>query len=349
MDLKEAIYFTAALLSILVSVLALWEFAVRRAPVPASASASLTVPSWRFLFRAALVVAVLLVVAFLALLAYGMLSLASSWLPRLTGGAPSEVTNSIGMRLVRIRPGKFTMGSPPDEPGRLDNEAQHEVEITRAFYLGVYEVTQGEYRQVTGKNPSQHTAGGGCEHAVRGMDTRRFPVEQLSWRDASEFCRLLSEMPAEKKAGRTYRLPTEAEWEYACRAGTTTATYAGSSFSSSDGNIHGEQPYGGAPRGTHLGRPVPGGSYKPNAWGLYDMQGNVVEWCQEWYDPTYYRHSPAKDPPGPQANVFENRRVARGTAYDSGGPGIRSAQRGGAPIDYTAAHMGFRAAMDVVR
>jgi formylglycine-generating enzyme required for sulfatase activity len=194
--------------------------------------------------------------------------------------------NSVKMKLVRIGPGKFMMGSPPEEEGRQSREGpRHEVQITRAFFLSSHEVTQVQYSKVMGKNPSSFCAGGTSADAVRGRDTRDFPVDSVSWDDAVKFCTRLSALPAEKAARRAYRLPTEAEWEYACRAGTTTAFHGGTTLSPKQANFRGV-----------LGRPCEVGSYRPNAWGLYDMHGNVKEWVADWCDPNYYARSPRKDP-----------------------------------------------------
>ncbi len=189
---------------------------------------------------------------------------------------PKEITNSIGMKLVLIPAGKFMMGSPKDEKDRFDDEEQHEVEITKPFYMGVYDVTQAEYEKVMGKNPSYFSAAGDGKDRVKDMDTTRFPVEMISWADAVEFCRKLSEMPEEKQAGRVYRLPTEVEWEYACRGGTVTAFHYGAALSSTQANFRGNFPYGGAAKGPYLERTTKVGSYQPNAYGLYDMHGNVL-------------------------------------------------------------------------
>jgi formylglycine-generating enzyme required for sulfatase activity/serine/threonine protein kinase len=175
---------------------------------------------------------------------------------------PPQITNSIGMKLARIPAGKFLMGSPENEPGRQANDGQqHEVTITKPFHIGVYEVTQAEYEKVTGMNPSKFNKqnGGGPDH----------PVEMVSWDDAVAFCKKLSELPEEKKAGRVYRLPTEAEWEYACRAGTRTAYSFGD-----DANKLGDH---GWFNGNALGKTHPVGQKRPNPWGLFDMHGNVGE------------------------------------------------------------------------
>ncbi|MFM7737787.1 MAG: formylglycine-generating enzyme family protein, partial [Planctomycetota bacterium] len=156
---------------------------------------------------------------------------------------PKEITNSIGMKLVLIPKGTFQMGSPPSEDGSQDNERQHEVTLTRDYYLGAFEVTQAQYEKVMGKNPS-YFQGKMVEQRIPAkkppqtgrtiedekiipVDSSNHPVEQVSWDEAVEFCKRLSALPEERKAGRVYRLPTEAEWEYACRAGSQTAFYFG--------------------------------------------------------------------------------------------------------------------------
>jgi formylglycine-generating enzyme required for sulfatase activity len=206
--------------------------------------------------------------------------------------AEKVITNSVGMKLALIPAGKFTMGSPKMEMERDDEELQHEVAITKPFYMGVYEVTQGQYQNVMGKNNSVFRLS--VDH----------PVEQVPWRDAVDFCAKLSGRLDEQKAGRVYRLPTEAEWEYACRAGTKTVFHGGNTLSSKEANINGNHPYGGAEKGTLLNKTAKVGSYKPNAWGLYDMHGNVAEWCSDFYDPKYYKNSPKDDPKGPKEGVM---------------------------------------------
>ena len=176
------------------------------------------------------------------------------------------------MRFVEIKPGRFMMGSPASEQDRDGDETQHAVTISKPYWLGQTEVTQAQWQAVMGSNPSR----------FKGDLTR--PVEQVSWNDAVEFCRRLSQ-----KTGMTFRLPTEAEWEYACRAGTTTAYSFGNDASSLgeygwfDGNAGGST------------KPV--ATRKPNAWGLYDMHGNVREWCSDWYG--YYPSGAVSDPQGP--------------------------------------------------
>ena len=142
--------------------------------------------------------------------------------------------------------------------------------ISKDYYLGVYEVTQAQYEKVMGKNPSHFE-----KRVIRKSDSSMYPVEMVSWEDAMEFCRKLSDLPEEKATGRLYRLPTEAEWEYACRAGSKTACNFGDDWKALGGyawfNLNGNEQ-------TH-----PVGERKANTWGLYDMHGNVWEWCSDWY------------------------------------------------------------------
>jgi formylglycine-generating enzyme required for sulfatase activity len=253
-----------------------------------------------------------------------------------------EITNSLGMRLVLIPAGQFTMGSPWSEASRDENEARHEVEITRPFYLGTLEVTQAQYRAVMGENPSWFCAAGGGKDRVRGLDTDAFPVERVSWADAVRFCERLSARAEEKGAGRTYRLPTEAEWEYACREGGTSSTafHYGNSLSSTQANFDGGFPYAAAPS-RYLQRTARVGSYQPNRLGLFDLHGNVWEWCQDWYDKDYYRTSPRQDPQGPPAGSV---RVLRGGSWVSSGQSCRSAVRGFYMPDNRHYNIGLRVA-----
>ncbi len=206
-----------------------------------------------------------------------------AWADKL--GVPVQITNYVGMKLNLIPPGEFAMGSPKSESGHLPDETQHLVRITKPFYLSSHEVTQEQYEQVMGKNPSYHN----------GMDK---PVDTVSWQDAVEFCGKLSD-----EEGVEYRLPTEAEWEYACREGTTTAYSFGDDVSGL-----GEYAWhiGNSNSTTH-----PVGGLKPNAWGLFDMHGNVFEWCQDWYGP-YESLQVVSDPTGAASGHY---RVLRGGAF----------------------------------
>jgi formylglycine-generating enzyme required for sulfatase activity len=244
---------------------------------------------------------------------------------------PKKIAVALGggvkLEMVLIPAGKFTMGSPAKEEDRSNDEGpQHEVEITRPFYLGIYPVTQGQWKQVMGNNPSWFSANGKGKGEVVGLDTSDFPVETVSWNDAVAFCKKVSELPEEKRAGRVYRLPTEAEWEYSCRGGAKSYQVFsfGNSLSSTQANFNGNFPYGGAAKGPYLGRTCKVGSYKPNGFGLFDMHGNIWQWCADWYDAKYYSNSPRQDPRGPAEGSL---RVVRGGCWGSGGRSCRSAYR----------------------
>ncbi|MFO0819469.1 MAG: SUMF1/EgtB/PvdO family nonheme iron enzyme [Pirellulales bacterium] len=253
----------------------------------------------------------------------------------------SILENSIGMKLAYIPPGEFQMGSPATEAGRREEEFLHRVRITRGFHLGVYEVTQGEYEQVMGTNPSWFSRSGDGKTSVSGQDTSRFPVEDVSWEDAVDFCRKLSALPAERAAARSYRLPTEAEWEYACRAGTMTPFFWGGVLNGDRANCDGSNPYGTAVKGAYLERTTRVGSYAANAWGLHDMHGNVLEWCSDWSGYEYYRTSPAADPAGPSTGSF---RCIRGGCFGFTAGDVRCANRGGLVPSYRSLSLGFRVA-----
>ena len=194
-----------------------------------------------------------------------------------------DLGKGIKLEMVLIPAGKFTMGSPANEKGRYDNETQHEITLTKPFYMGKYAVTQEQWEAVMGNNPSSRTKG------------VKLPVTDVSWEDCQDFIKKLNA----KTAG-GYRLPTEAEWEYACRAGTTTAFAVGNSLSKSDANIDGDSI-----------KTV--GSYKPNAFGLYDLHGNVWEWCEDWK--ADYPAGAITDPKGPATGEH---RVLRGGSFFNG-------------------------------
>ncbi len=220
--------------------------------------------------------------------------------------------NSIGMKMVKIAAGSFTMGSPASETSRDLDEATHPIKITQPFHLGVYEVTQSEYERVMLANPSYFRQYGDGESLLNGQLTDQLPVEQVSWDDANRFCIALSELPAESAKNRSYRLPTEAEWEYACRGSTTTPFSFGSTLNGSEANVDGTYPFGSVKEGPFLQQTVDVAMYKPNNFGLYNMHGNVSEWCSDWYDKDYYGSSPNSDPQGP---VSGDLRVLRGGSW----------------------------------
>ncbi|MBL8797674.1 MAG: SUMF1/EgtB/PvdO family nonheme iron enzyme, partial [Planctomycetia bacterium] len=205
-------------------------------------------------------------------------------------------------------------------------------------------VTQEEYEKVQGVNPSSFSATGADRKAVNGMNTLRFPVERVSWEDAIKFCERLSNLADEKLLGRTYRLPTEAEWEYACRAGGKEATpfSFGSALSSLQANLDGRQPYRAA-IGNSPQRPMPVGSYAPNALGLFDMHGNVWEWTADWYDKDAYLKPPFRNPAGPANGSF---RILRGGSWQDPGKDCRSAVRHHSLPTFQNRAYGFRVVLD---
>jgi uncharacterized protein (TIGR02996 family) len=229
--------------------------------------------------------------------------------------AVAEITNSIGMRFALIPPGRFRMGSLTTERARHHDERAHEVILTRPYYLGVFPVTQGEYAAVTGSNPSAYSRRGSRSGQTSRLSEARIaslPVESVSWVDAQAFLRKLNALPAEKKAGRVHRLPTEAEWEYACRGGSASSTpfSFGPALSSDLANFDGNYPSSGAAKGPFLNRTSKVGAYPPNAFGLYDVHGNVFEWCQDWHGP--YPSGTVTDPTGPAEGDM---RIDRGGAW----------------------------------
>jgi formylglycine-generating enzyme required for sulfatase activity len=246
-----------------------------------------------------------------------------------------KFTNSIGMKMVLIPAGKFTMGSPEGEANRNAAEIQHDVEISQKFFLGAHHVTQAQYKKVIGKNPSYFCSTGGGSRQVNGLETGEFPVETVTWNDAVAFCKKLSEQPAEKAAKRVYRLPSEAEWEYACRGGAKESApyFFGKTLEASHANF-----------GRKVGRSTKVGSYKPNAWGLYDMHGNVWHMCADFYDIGYYKISPKKDPQGPKTGTTW---VARGGSWSNGVQECRSASRAFVTSGQQNFIVGFRVACDV--
>jgi formylglycine-generating enzyme required for sulfatase activity len=257
---------------------------------------------------------------------------------------PKQITNIIGMKFVLIPAGTFIMGSPPEEAGRTADEGpQHEVTITRPFYLSVYPVTQMQYQLIMKTNPSHFSRSGRGKDLVKDMEPKNFPVERVTWGNAVVFCRKLSERPEEQRDGRVYRLPTEAEWEYACRGDSTQPFHLGLSLSSTLANFDGNYPYGGAPRGLFLHRTAVVGSYPANVFGLHDLHGNVWEWCQDWYGEHYYQESPAEDPPGPATG---DRRVLRGGCWSSPGSNCRTAYRGKLEPGDHLYRVGFRVLLE---
>ncbi len=302
------------------------------------------------------------------------------------------IVNSIGMKLVRLPAGEFTMGSreSPEVLDRAfpaynlktkadlceDERPAHRVRITRPFYLGMHEVTVGQFRRFVEASGSQSDAekektdrrgrGGWGVNARTGRfegrlprytwrnagfpQTDDHPVVNVTWHDAARFCAWLG-----RKEGKTYRLPTEAEWEYACRAGSTTRYHTGddpealaavANVADATGAEQGRKEFPDwgrfalAARDGHVFT-APVGSYRPNAWGLFDMHGNVWEWCSDWHAPDYYARSPVDDPPGAESGTV---RVRRGGAWHTFPLWVRSSFRNVNVPETRYLNLGFRVA-----
>jgi uncharacterized protein (TIGR02996 family) len=233
-------------------------------------------------------------------------------------------TNSIGMELALIPAGTFWMGSPQEDADE-DQKPLHEVEITRPFYLGVHLVTQEQFQRVMGSNPSRF-------YEVSGGDTTRLPVERITWHQAREFTEALSALPEEKAARRVYRLPTEAEWEYACRAWFSPdhVYHFGDTLTAEQANIdaRNREEDEEEESDSFLEGPSVVGSYPPNAFGLYDLHGNLAEWCHDWYGFRYYSRGARRNPRGPSRGTA---RILRGGAWGDQPWACRTARR----IQYT--------------
>src|SRR5687768_632719 len=238
--------------------------------------------------------------------------------------------------------GRFTMGSPPSEPERRPGEDQVEVTLTRGFWMAKYEATQGQWKRIIGELPGELTA-----ELPAGDE---FPVGNVNFAEVESFCRRLTQLARESgslPANWEFRLPTEAQWEYACRAGTTTATAFGEILSSKQANFKGKS-YNGAEQGPSLGMAARVGSYPANAWGLHDMHGNTFEWCRDWYhsrlpggiDPDLYlaKSTAARNRTG------DTSRVRRGGCWADEGWPCRSAFRVRFEPERRYDHIGFRVA-----
>lgn len=243
-----------------------------------------------------------------------------------------ELGNGIYLDMVYITGGKFIMGSPASEKkshwSRGQDEPQHEVTV-QSYWMGKYAVTQEQYQTVIGKNPSKF------------QDNSKNPVENVSWYDAKAFCQKLKEL-----TGKDFRLPTEAEWEYACRAGTTTPFYCGESISTELANYNGDSRYGQGKRGINRRETTPVGSFAANPWGLYDMHGNVDEWCEDGWHDNYY--GAPLDGRAWTGNFSQpNARVLRGGSWYDDADCCRSADRNVYGRDAKFYYYGFRVACSV--
>ena len=240
-----------------------------------------------------------------------------------------SLDNDVKLEMILIKAGSFAMGSPVGELGRDKDETQHEVKLTKDYWIGKYEVTQEQYKDVMGSNPSKFAGS-------------NLPVEQVSWDEAMEFCRKLTAQ--EKETGRLpkgyeYNLPTEAQWEYACRAGTTTALNSGKNLMDTLRCANTDEVGWNFYNTDDKTYPI--GQKKPNAWGLYDMHGNVKEWCLDWYED--YKTDPATDPNGPGKGTA---RVLRGGSWADQSPRYcRSANRNNFIPDGRDGSVGFRVAL----
>jgi formylglycine-generating enzyme required for sulfatase activity len=223
-----------------------------------------------------------------------------------------------------LQPGKFLMGSPQSEKERRDEEVQHEVTLSQGFWLADTACTQALWQAVMGNNPA------------RFSDDPRNPVEQVSWDDTQGFIQQLNGVVSGLKA----KLPTEAQWEYACRAGSTSPFSFGTNITPEQVNYDGNYPYAGGKKGLYREKTVPVKSLPANPWGLYEMHGNVWEWCQDWYGS--YPAEPVRNPEGSQTGV---ERVVRGGSWGYDGGYVRSAIRSGYDPADRYDHLGFRLAL----
>ncbi len=259
-------------------------------------------------------------------------------MPRVGQAAEKAYTNSIGMEFVLIPAGTFQMGSSENDRDAAANEKpRHQVTISKTSYLGKYEVTQAQWEAVMGSNPYTLPRSNPY-YSLPGMAARlRKPTHPatVSWNDAQEFIKRLNR----KEGHNRYRLPTEAEWEYAARAGTTTAYSFGE-----DAKQLGRYAWYGEDFASGSTHPV--GQKEPNGWGLYDVHGNVWEWVQDWYDERYYASSPSVDPDGPQSG---SGRVVRGGSWHQTATSWRTAFRRQYDPNYRGISIGFRLALSVDR
>jgi formylglycine-generating enzyme required for sulfatase activity len=239
---------------------------------------------------------------------------------------PEDLGNGVVLEMVYIRGGTFMMGSPVTESGRSNCESPpHQVTVP-TFFTGKYPITQAQYQAVMGNNPSDFKG-------------EKRPVEQVSWNEAVEFCQKLSE-----KTGKIYRLPSEAEWEYACRAGTTTPFYFGKTITTDLVNYNGNPPFRGTPKGSYRGQTMDVGSFPPNSFGLYDMHGQVWEWCS---DKWHHNYDGAPTDGSSWESGTSDSRVQRGGSWNLDEVSCRAAKRRDLPAGNSNRNGGFRVAVAV--
>lgn len=260
----------------------------------------------------------------------------------------------VGMKFAYVPAGKFMMGSPLAEEEGLGTDLPIEVELTRPFYLGIHEVTVGQFKkfvEATGYKTEGESDGTGAYGLLDKLprltwrtpgfkQTDDYPVTCVSWNDARAFAAWLN--ASSEDTNRTYRLPTEAEWEYACRAGTQTQYSFGTSLNGKEANCNGWEPYGTEERGPYLRRATKVGSYQPNAWGFYDMHGNVAEWCEDAYNTTL---PGGRDPLGTEQEF----KIFRGSGWADPAWGCQSAFRNVDCPWGRSIFVGFRVAMSEKR
>jgi formylglycine-generating enzyme required for sulfatase activity/tRNA A-37 threonylcarbamoyl transferase component Bud32 len=282
---------------------------------------------WRWLRRGALTACVIIIAACAVVLWQGS-AVVSTGEPKTTpvpvpqDPLSLDLGEGVILPLVQVARGSFRMGAPDTDKDATDDEKpQHEVVIPTAFFLGKFLVTQQQYQRVMGKNPSFFAESGGGRGLVARLDTRRFPVDSVSWNDASEFCIRVSVL-----TNRKVQLPLEAEWEYACRAGTESRYYCGDRLLISRANF-----------GTHVGRTSEVGQYQANPWGLFDMTGNLWQWCAD--GKRKYTADPVTAPVGPTTNSF---RVLRGGSWNAQARYSRSSYKITRHVSQRDEMIGFR-------
>lgn len=238
------------------------------------------------------------------------------------------LSQDVSLEMIKVKAGTFMMGSPENADGRSDAEKLHKVTLTQDYWLGKFPVTQAQFQAIMKYNPS------------RFYGSQR-PVENVDWNCARDFCvRLNKKFEDKLPEGYQFDLPTEAQWEYACRAGRKTAYFWGNSCNGTEANCDGNFPCGTTAKGPFLERTTDVGTYEPNDWGFYDMHGNVCEWCRDWYNDDYGED--AIDPVGPSSGWC---RVTRGGSWLNYAQYCRSAYRSSNSPDYHVRYLGFRLAL----